>query len=96
RVLVALGLLSSSCPRELARPLGAPISGARKARAVLERENLVSGRLVGRTRFFRLNPAYFAREELEAYLVPLAAADSELKRRVESLRRRPRQGSKPL
>jgi len=96
RVLVALGLLESSYPRELARLLDAPISGVRKALAGLERDGLVSGRLVGRTRIVQLNPAYFAREELRTYLVRLAAADSELRRRVEGLRRRPRQAGKPL
>jgi DNA-binding transcriptional ArsR family regulator len=95
RVLVALGLLESSYPRELARLLEAPISGVRKALAALERDGLVSGRMVGRTRLVQINPAYFARDELRAYLVRLAAADRELRSRVEGLRRRPRQAGKP-
>jgi hypothetical protein len=96
RVLVTLGLLESSYPREMERLLDAPISGVRKALAGLERDGLVSGRLVGRTRVVQLNPAYFARDELRAYLVRLAAADRDLQRRVEGLRRRQRQAGKPL
>jgi DNA-binding GntR family transcriptional regulator len=96
RVLVALALLETSYPRELARLLDAPVSGVRKALAGLERDGLVSGRLVGRTREVRLNPVYFARQELAAYLVRLAEGDPELRQRTQALRRRPRQAGKPL
>jgi len=96
RVLAALGLLETSFPRELSRLLEAPISGVRQAIAGLERDGLVSGRLVGRTRVVQLNPGYFARRELVAYLVRLADADPELRKRAQTLRRRPRQTGKPL
>ena len=96
RVLIALGLLESSYPRELARLLDAPISGVRKAIAGLERDGMVGGRLVGRTREVRLSPTYFARRELAAYLARLADAEPELVQRVRSLRRRPRRSGKPL
>ena len=96
RVLVALSLVETSYPRELSRLLEAPVSGVRKALLGLERDGLVSGRLVGRTRLVRLNPAYFARDELKTYLGRLAAADSELRARVRNLRRRPRLAGKPL
>ena len=56
----------------------------------------MSGRLVGRTRVVQLNPTYFAREALEAYLLRLAEADLELQVGVRALRRRPRQSGKPL
>jgi hypothetical protein len=62
----------------------------------LERDGLVSGRQVGRTRVVQLNPTYFARDELEAYLARLGESDAELRRAVQSLRRRPRQAGKPL
>ena len=94
RVLVALGLLETSYARELARLLVAPVSGVRKAIAALERDGLVSGRLVGRTRVVQLNPTYFAREALEAYLLRLADGSPAL--RFRALRRRPRQSGKPL
>ena len=96
RVLVALGLLESSYPRELARVLGAPVSGVRKALFGLERDGLVSGRMVGRTREVRINPAYFARQELQAYLMRLAEGDEDLERSIQKLRRRPRLAGKPL
>jgi sugar-specific transcriptional regulator TrmB len=96
RVLVALGLLETSYPRELSRLLKAPFSGVYKALAGLERDGLVSGRLVGGTRIVQLNPAYFARPELRAYLERLAEADSELQEEVRRLRRRPRQSGKAL
>jgi hypothetical protein len=96
RVLVALALLDSSYPRELARLLDAPVSGVRQAILGLERDGLVSGRLIGRTRQVRLSPTYFARSELRAFLDRLGEADVELRARVDRLRRRPRRSDKPL
>lgn len=96
RVLLALRLLGTSYPRELARLLDAPVSGVRKALQGLERDGLIGGRLMGRTRLYQLNPAYFARDELRVYLARLAEADSELRGRVEGVRRRPRRTGKPL
>lgn len=96
RVLIALRLLGSSYPRELARTLDAPVSGVRKALQSLERDALVAGRIVGRTRVYQLNPAYFAREALQGYLSRLADADAETRERVSRLRRRPRRTGKPL
>jgi hypothetical protein len=96
RALVALSLLGSSFPRELSRLLTAPVSAISRALYGLERDALVAGRLVGRTRVFVLNPAYFAKRELQVYLARLADADTELRTQVESLRRRPRRSGKPL
>ena len=56
---------------------GAEISGVLRALLGLERDGLVSGRLVGRTRMVSINPAYFARQELKSYLARLAEADQE-------------------
>ena len=96
RVLMALELLSESYPRELARLLEVPISGVQQALRSLERDGLVGGRLMGRTRIVRIEPRYFARPELEAYLSRLAKSDRSLLSRVEDLRRRPRAAGKPL
>jgi DNA-binding transcriptional ArsR family regulator len=95
-VLLALGVLEESFPRELARVFGTHLNGIQQAMKSLEADGLVSGRTVGRTRLFRLNPRYFARDELMAYLKRLAAAEPEMRRRVANLRRRPRSTSKPL
>jgi sugar-specific transcriptional regulator TrmB len=96
RVLLGLRLLDESYARELARLLGLPVSGVQNAVRGLERDGLIAGRPAGRTRLFRLNPRYFARDELQRYLLRLAGADADLQRRVAALRRRPRVTSKPL
>jgi len=96
RVLVALSLLQTSFARELARLLPAPVSGVRQALASLERDGLVAGRLVGRTRQVQLDPGYFALKELEAYLARLSEAEPELRAAVNRLRRRPRATGKPV
>jgi DNA-binding transcriptional ArsR family regulator len=95
-VLLALRLLEDSYARELARVLERPLSGVQMALLGLERDGLVAGRLLGRTRLFRLNPRYFAREELQRYLLKLTEADSTLRARVEQLRRRQRRSGKPV
>ena len=96
RALLALQLLGSSYPRELSRVLGTPVAPVQRALRGLERDGLVAARTVGRTRLVTLNPAYFARRELAAYLERLADADQALQRAVTSLRRRPRRAGKPL
>ncbi len=96
RLLLALRLLGTSHPRELARLLDAPISGVLKALRTLEADNMVAGRSVGRTRQYSLNPAFIARNELAALLRTLADADQELGTRTAALRRRPRRATKPL
>ncbi len=96
QILVALRLLSESYPRELARVLDSPISGVVKALKRLEREGLVAARSLGRTRAFRLNPRYFAYDELRSLLDRLSEPESKLRTRVESLRRRPRRAGKRL
>jgi DNA-binding transcriptional ArsR family regulator len=96
RVLMVLRLLGSSFPRELARLLELSPSVAQKALASLERDGLISGRLVGRTRSYTLNPRYFARKELEAFVLRLTEADAGLRQRTEQLRRRPRRAGKTL
>ena len=96
RVLVTLRLLGSSFQRELARILRRSPSVVQKALTGLERDGLVSGRLLGRTRSYSLNPRYFAIAELEAFLSRIAQADTELRQRTAGLRRRPRRAGKPL
>jgi DNA-binding transcriptional ArsR family regulator len=96
RVLVSLRLLESSYPRELSRVLAVPVSAVSRALAGLEGDALVAGRLVGRSRVYTLNPGYFAKQELAAYLLRLADADQDLRDRTGQLRRRPRRAGKPL
>ena len=96
RVLLALRLLLDSYPRELARVLGMPFSTVQKALRSLEKDGLVAGRAVGRTRVFRLDPRYFANDELQRFLLRLTEPEFELKTRLSTLRRRPRRTAKPL
>ena len=95
-VLLALSLLTESFPRELARLLEMPLNGVQQALQGLERDGLVAAQMAGRTRLYRLNPRYFAKEELEDYLRRLAEAETELVERTGKLRRRPRRAGKPL
>lgn len=96
RVLIALQLLGESYPRELARVLGTSLSGVQTALRGLERDGMVAGRSVGRTRVFCFDPRYFALRELRAYLTRLSANEPALEREVQNLRRRPRRTGKPL
>jgi len=96
RVLLTLRLLEESYPRELARLLQAPPSGVWKALCSLERDGLVAGRNMGRTRVFRINPRYFAYDELRAYVLTLSKVEDDLRDRIYSVRRRPRRTGKPL
>ena len=95
RVLLALRLLGESYPRELARLLDAPPSGVQKALRSLERDGLVGGRFMGRTRLFRIEPRYFAFDALQNLLGRLAEPESDLRERVAGVRRRPRHTGKP-
>jgi DNA-binding transcriptional ArsR family regulator len=96
RALVALSLLGASYQRELSRLLEASPSVVQKALSSLERDGLVSGRMMGRTRTYSLNPRFFARAELDALLRRLAEADADLQARTAELRRRPRRAGKSL
>ena len=95
-VLLALSLLDESFQRELARLLEVQLNGVQQALRGLEIDGLVAARLAGRTRLYRLNPRYFARQELEDYLKRLARAETELLERTAQLRKRPRRAGKPL
>jgi hypothetical protein len=94
RLLIALELLGQSYAREFGRLLGAPLSVVQKGLVSLERDGLIVGRLIGRTRLFEINPRFFAVKELRALLARLAAGDTDLRRRTTELRRRPRRTGK--
>ncbi|HTY76518.1 MAG TPA: winged helix-turn-helix domain-containing protein [Candidatus Bathyarchaeia archaeon] len=96
RVLLALSLLGETYARELARTLGAPLSGVQKALQSLELDGLVAARSVGRTRVFQLDPRYFARDALRLYLQRLVEPETALRNQAATLRRRPRRTGKPL
>lgn len=87
QILLALRQLHSSYPRALSRLLDSPIFAVRKALQGLERDGLVSSRLVGRTRVYTLDAGYPAHAELAAYLARLATTgDGELAARIDRQR----------
>ena len=96
RTLVALQMLGDSYARELARLLDTPLSAVQRALQSLERDGLVAGRSMGRTRVYRLNPTYYARRELAHLLSRLIEGEIDLDHRISGLRRRPRRAGKPL
>ena len=96
KALIALSLLTESFPRELGRLLSEPINGVQQALAGLEKDGLVAARSAGRTRLYQLNPRYFALKELQAFLKRLAEPETDLRNRIESLRKRPRRAGKRL
>ncbi len=96
QTLLGLQLLDESYARELSRVLNRALAGVQMALRGLERDGLVAARTVGRTRLYRLNPRYFAREELRRYLARLAEPERDIRQRAAALRRRPRQTGKPM
>lgn len=96
RVLLALRLLGESYLRELSRILNVPLSGIQQAIRSLELDGLVAGRSMGRNRVFRINPAYFAYEDLQRYLLRLTGPERQLRNAISALRRRPRRTGKRL
>ncbi len=71
KILLLIFLLGESHAAELARLAGVHLSTAQKSIDSLEQVGLVSGAIEGRERRIRLNPRYFAREELATLLEKL-------------------------
>lgn len=88
-MLLALALRTDTYPRELARVLEIPLFSVQRALASLERDGLVTSRMLGRTRLYGLNTRYLASRELREYLERLAGREFELRRRIASAGRRP-------
>lgn len=96
KVLLALGLITESYARELARVLKLNLSSIQKALVSLERDGIVAAREAGRTRLYRFSPRAPARAELARYIERLVESDAVLQLRVAELRKRPRRTGKPL
>lgn len=93
--MVGLRLLDETYPSELAALLGLRLYSVQTILDGLEREGVTVSRTLGRTRTVRLNPRYFAFEELSALLWKLGEKDVELQRLLAGRRRRPRRPGKP-
>lgn len=96
RTLLTIALLGESYPREIARIAGVPLMSAQRAVNDLEAQGVVSSRIQGTQREVKLNPRYFAFEQLRSLLLRLAAAEPQITETVENLRRRPRRAGKEL
>lgn len=95
-LLILVGLLEESYPRELARLTGINLSSVQNIVDSLDREGVIATRLIGKERRVTLNPRYYAVKELRRYLLRLAAGRPDLERIAASVRRRPRRAGKPL
>jgi DNA-binding transcriptional ArsR family regulator len=88
-VLIAIGRLGETYPAQLAAVLGLRPTEITRAVASLERCGAIASKRMGRTRIVRLEPRYWAKDELYALLLRL----SELPRyrnRWATVRGRPR------
>ncbi len=68
KVLLSIVNYGSVYPRGIAVNFGLAISQVQRQLERLEREAILSSRLIGRTRVYELNPRYLFRKELEALL----------------------------
>lgn len=96
RVLLELEHRGQSFPRELARLLASPLSVVQKAVRSLERDGLITGRMLGRTRLLELNSRYFAMAALRGFLAELGQAGGGLETAPTGTRRRPRRKGRAL
>ena len=95
-VLVLIGMMEETHAAEVARLLGISLSTAQNAIDSLEATGVISGAVEGRARRVRLNPRFYAREEIRTLLDKIATNDNELRERVSTIRRRPRRAGKKL
>lgn len=94
--LLTIHMLTETHAPEVASLLNISLSHAQKTIASLERAGLVVGTMEGNTRRVRLNPRYFALDELKALLDKLALHDIPLQERLAQKRRRPRRSGKEI
>ncbi|MEO6912555.1 MAG: hypothetical protein ABI182_00865 [Candidatus Baltobacteraceae bacterium] len=94
--MLTIALLEQSYPREIARIAKAPLLSVQRIVNDIEKQGVLATRLVGTQREVRLNPSFFAYNELRALLLRLSASDRPLFTEIESLRRRPRRAGKKL
>ena len=95
-VLVLIAHMQETHASEIARLLEISLSTAQNALDSLESAGVVAGAFEGSARRVRLDPRYFARDELRALLDRMAEHDPELRERIATIRRRPRRSGKPL
>ena len=97
RVLLFLFAREEGYPREIARFFDTDLAPIQRQLIKLEINGILSSRVVGRTRLYRLNPRYAFKTEVEALLArALEFYPAEEKEKLLLNRRRPRRSGKPL
>lgn len=96
-VLLFLAARDSGYPREISKYYETDLSPIQNQLDRLEQENVVSSRLVGRTRVYTFNPRYPFLKELKALIEKaIEFLPEEEKSRLLYARKRPRRKGKPL
>ena len=89
-ILIAIRLLETTYPSELAELLGVRLFTVQQALRSFEHEQIVATRAFGRMRSVTLDPRYHAHASLAELLWALGAADHALQHKLAAKRRRPR------
>jgi DNA-binding Lrp family transcriptional regulator len=95
-ILILTALLEETYPAELAAFLNARPTSVIRFIDELERDGVLSTRLIGRQRRVALNPNYYAYVELNGLLARIGRENPEYMRILSTRRRRPRRRGKPL
>jgi hypothetical protein len=95
-ILVFAAMLQETYPAELASLLQARPTSVIRFVDELEREGILSTRLIGKERRIALNPNYYAYVELSALLARIGRENRQYIQIVSTRRRRPRRRGKPL
>ena len=95
-ILMIIGLLGESYPRELTRLAQANISTVSRHLDKLEAQGITVSRYIGKERRVSLNPRFVAFKELKALIQRLSLAEPEIMDAVNSVRRRPRRRGKEI
>lgn len=97
RVLLFLFARKEGYPREIARFFNTGLAPIQRQLIKLEIHGVLSSRLAGRTRLYRLNPRYAFKSEIENLLAKaLDFYPPDERGRLLLNRRRPRRSGKPL
>ena len=97
RVLLFLFARKEGYPREIARFFNTDLAPIQRQLIKLEINGVLSSRLAGRTRLYRLNPRYAFKPEIENLLAKaLDFYPPDERERLLLNRRRPRRSGKPL
>ena len=95
-VLMIVGLLGETYPRELSRLANASVSTVCKYLDRLEAQGVTVSRYIGKERRVSLNPRFVAYKQLSELIERLTLAEPEIKEAVNSVRRRPRRRGKAI